>query len=517
MIRAISPYPGRPTTRPSAALLTTLAVVGTLALWVLTRWLLFEGLQGSDDLNYVRFAVAWDRVPINHHESRIFFIALLRGCIALFGFSEFTLALPALLGSLMIFACTWVIALRWGSLSIATWAGVLVAVLPLDVTLATAVSPYPLLCGLLAITLTALLWQPATLATRILAAVAAGLAVVVHLTAVFPLAAIFAGALWWDRRRYWRTLAAMALGILVFVAAQRFMLHALFGDAFLDVGVSRSAIEKCNHRSPPFVDGRFNPRFVTWPLETLVYSKAFGIALVCALAVAAWRFRSLTHTQKLIVVIAAIFVVWLSYGSQVPWAYKPFWRNTRFWQPLVPIVALLFGLGMAHVRPQRRWLLAGPVLLICIVNLAISGPWGQSVHASRELLAWAAEHPRQTFVTDALTHREMYVLNGVAPPANIVVMAASHRLAYPGSTAHDAAALVRQQALLLINPLNADRDPAFHAFAERHAGDPLFRGRVTYRDIARWLPPLQRLAWSVRRPAPIVATPSADALTATAP
>src|SRR5262249_13370907 len=127
--------------------------------------------------------------------------------------------------------------------------------------------------------------------------------------------------------------------------------------------------------------------------------------------------------QRIVLVVTFLTWAWLGYGSQVPWAYKPLYRQVHYYGPLVLGVAVLLPTAVSHAFGNRRRLAQTVIaiaLLVHVVCLAAGGRWGQDVDVSRELLNYATENRNRTFVTDVATMNQMYVIGGFQQPANIV-------------------------------------------------------------------------------------------------
>jgi hypothetical protein len=192
---------------------------------------------------------------------------------------------------------------------------------------------------------------------------------------------------------------------------------------------------------------------------------------------------------------AGLFWLWMSFGTQVPWGYHPFHRLTRFWHPLCLMVAVLLAAGIGSARGGWAAIARPTILAGCALSLACAGSWGQNVHVSRELLAYARTHPATCFGTDRKTLYEMQVLSALRPPPNIVGLPQAARAAEQNDGGD------RFIEALLVNPLNLRRDSRFADFVAAHGGAVLYETQPVYRDICRAIPPLRRLPWALRKPA----------------
>lgn len=124
--------PALPEERPGLG--AWMMVIGVcLMVWTLARVIFFVGISGSDDMYHIRFAALWDRTPQNQWEARLIANALFAGAMRIFGRGELAAALPCLISSLAVLGATLFAAARVGGLRVALWAGLLVALLPLEV------------------------------------------------------------------------------------------------------------------------------------------------------------------------------------------------------------------------------------------------------------------------------------------------------------------------------------------------------------------------------------------------
>ena len=478
------------------------AVLGCLTVWLVMRIVFFYGIQGSDDLDYMRFAALWDRAPINHWESRLLANALMGGAMKLFGINGVAAALPSMAASLVIFSCVLYWCRRYADVGHAWWAGLTAAVLPVDVHGATTPSAYPLMTAFMTVGTLAFMQAPQSRRARLLAAWALAAGVVTHLAGVYYVACLALAALGMDRRRFWRPVVAMLVAAVSIMAADMAVFHFAFGDALGRFRLAMMQTSSENPLAPLYLDGRFNWEFVIWPISETIFSKTFGVALGVVGVWGIWNYRRLPESSRLLLATAVVFWLWMSFGSQVPWAYKPFWRMLRFLAPLTLPVSILLASAVVTTRRRALARLGGTVVLaICLLNLAVSGSWGQSVQISRELLAYAADHPQTRFITDVQTLNEMYVLNGMQLPANVVTTDTCKRsqLLNRGVPRLSEAQLKAGDAILA-NPLNTARRPDFAAFIGRHAGRKRYETQPAYRMIGSCLPPLRAYPWLLRKP-----------------
>jgi hypothetical protein len=476
-----------------------------VAVWLIMRLVFFTGLMGSDDMYHLRYAVLWDRTPVNHWEARLLANVLIGLSVKVLGWSEWAAVLPAAAASLAILGSLFHYARRIGDLRVAFWGGLLLAMLPIDVEAATSISAVPIMVAWLTVGTVAWLDAAHSRRARYLAAVCLGFGVVTHLSAAYYVAALLGASVCIGRRAYLRPVAAVVVSCAAIVALDMAVFHFLFGDVLGRFHACQGQVADYvnDPKTPVLVDGRFNWRFATWPVVHLMFSKGFGVALAVGLGAGVCMYRRLGTGERILLLSALLCWLWMSYGSQVPWAYVPFWRMTRFVQPATLAVAVFFGLAVARARRPVTASLAGVAVLgIGLLNLAGSGSDGQNVRISRELLAYANQHPGWRFVTDYHTLNEMYLIGGLTTPANV---ATTNDMIPSQLLDSGARRLAPDEALtcdaILDNPLNRARTPQFEAWLKDSAGALLHQTEPAYRSACEVLPALQRFSWSVRKPA----------------
>jgi hypothetical protein len=428
--------------------------------------------------------------------------ALIALSMRLFGRNEIAAALPSLFASLALLGAVLYWCFANATLWHAFWAGLLLAVLPIDVEAATTISPYPLMVAFATIGTLAFLTAPESPRARWLAAAALSLAVVTHLSAIYYVASLAAAALVCDVRRFWRAALATALTSILFLVADMAVFQLLYGDALcrFRASVGQSPID--SPEVPLRLGGKLNATFFTWPVGQFLYSKAFGVSFCMSLGWLAWRRRALPLQLRIVLTAGLVYWLWMSYGTQIPWAYRPFYRITRFWQPLTVLTVLAFACMMTTI--SRQWLRSvagGGILGACVLNLLASGSWGQNMGISRELSGYARQRAEVRFVTDYHTLNEMYVLNEFAPLRNVVTLdAVRPSQLLDGRAVRVNAGEVGVGDAILVNPLNLTRTPHFAAFVGSHAGIACYESTTGQRLIAALIPPLRGYEWSVRKP-----------------
>ncbi len=519
------------------------------------RTLFFGGIAGSDDMYYMRFAAEWGRAPVSNWEARLLGNGLTAASMALFGRSEIAAVLPSLAASLAILGsvlywCRWGARSPCGEKSLAhpsgqssalrqaLWGGLLVAVLPLDVDMGTTISPHTIMAALMVVGTVAFLKAPHSRPAAFIGPIFLSLGVVTHFTGVYYVASLAGAALIVDRRRYLSPVVATIIVGVVVLAADVGVFHLAFDDAFLRLRTCFAETHFIKPIMPHTADGAFNPEYLIWPIRNLLFSKALGVALVVVLIAGLWSYRRLEPTGRILTATMALYWLWISFGSEVPWSYVPFDRISRFLQPLTFAVAVVFASVVATssrriancelrspkeskqrsqrllpyfrrslfmIRYSARRSLSpavgGVVLAVCVLNLLGSGSWGQNVHISRELLAYAGQHPQRMFVTDYHTLNEMYMVGGLTTLPNV----ATTDDVRPSKLLDHSARRIPATDLakcddILVNPLNLGRTPAFEKHMRGRVGRLRFETPASYRMICDLLPPLRRYPWSVRKP-----------------
>jgi hypothetical protein len=239
----------------------------------------------------------------------------------------------------------------------------------------------------------------------------------------------------------------------------------------------------------------------TWPLQTLVLGKHFGFNLIALLVSGAVAWRSLTREQRVLFTTTFLVFGWFSYGSMVPWTYKPFFRQFHYYNSLALGVTALLPFTLSHALARRELLakaIVGLALAFQVAALSVTGGWGANVDVSRELLTYAQQHPDTRFVTDVATMNHMYVLNGFRLPDNVVCL--------NGPTTEEALLLNKEPPgtpsyrfperpidAALVNLEEQDvrgLEPEFSEYLRTHDGQRSTIAEVRYRPAVRPLIPL---------------------------
>jgi hypothetical protein len=470
-----------------------------LAVWALARWFFFVGYEGSDDLFYTRFAALWNRTPINHWEARLLGNALIGVCLGIFGVHEWAGTLPALGASSIILVTAILTCRLFGTLRQAWWAGLLVAVMPLEVGNATTVSAHAVMVGLMAAGTLAFLLAGDSPKARWTAAACLPLGVIAHYNGSYYVASLLLAGLLIDWRKYARPVGWVVAGGIVALALEMLTFRLLFGEATLGLRLSSPSTLQAHGASTV---RSLSGSMIVWSLQQGFAGKPFGVALAAAAVGTVCCYRRMPQPLRILAVAALCFWLVINFGSYVPWEYRPFWRNTRYMHPLVMPVAVLLAVVLAETKGRYLASLCGlATVTACVFLLALAGSWGQNVRISRELLEYVRLHPDQRFFTDIHTANEMYVLNRLETLPNLIAGAEYGRSNYldkriqlvhgrPGARC-DA---------VLINPLNSQRTPDFEALVTSCLGPIQYETRSGYRTICEWIPPFRVKDWAVRKP-----------------
>jgi hypothetical protein len=486
-------------------------LAGVFAVWVVLRVVFFEGLWGYDDLYHVNWATH-PRVPVDVWEARVLYNGLLWLSRAAFGFHEWVFALPTMLASLMIAGtAAWAARRLYGDTA-AVLAALLVATMAGDVIRASDPMANPLGAGFAAIG-TALLVTGRGRRALVGAGVALGFSVYSHLATLFYVGPV---ALAWalhDRpRQRWReAFLVLAVAGVTSLALETGVMWVTTGKPLLHLElVKHTHLEIQQYViAPHLADGAWNPEWFTWPFVTYFFSKDWALFLSLPVLLTLVRWRRTPPAARFLALAVLIAWAWLSFGTQHPLAYAPLDHQTRYWHALVlPAVLLAVHAYRATRRRMGRVALLGALVLPMPLILLSSGPWGQNVEISRELLAHAEAHPEQVFATDPYSYDEMYVLNGCAPPSNVTVLAGFPAPEFHRPGPEQRLDPSRPDVQVLFNALNMGRVRT--ADFERYVDEHLVRRPIApaaYRLIAALLPRSMREqhAWFVRKPAAEIA------------
>lgn len=399
-----------------------LAVAVVAIVWLLTTFVFFRGYVGTDDIFYARYAFLFHRPPMNHFEFRIPAVMAIRASFLTFGPSEVAAALPTLLASLGILASVawfvgWPTKLNWQTQA----SMLLAATFPMDLGFRSIPGATYFSSGFLAIGTVCLLKGGKR--TQFLGAAFLSLAFVTHEITFFYTAILCLTALAFDRERFWRPVLACIVISACAVIIECATYQVLLGDPLARFRTSAGTTTNLPTGYDPDT-GIGGVRFFTWPvIENLVVSNSFGLYLLILLlsGIAAWK--NLAKEQRILFATVFLTWAWLGYGTQVPWAYKPLYRQIHYYGFIVFGVSALLPATLGYLFAIRRRLGYGVVVAAVAVHLAcftVGGHWGQDMGVSRQLLRYAREHGDQVFVTDVATMNHMYALSGFQLPENVV-------------------------------------------------------------------------------------------------
>jgi len=391
-----------------------------LLVWFGMRLVFWVGYAGADDQYYARYAYLLHRPPMNHMEYRLPTIFALRAGYLLLGPSEAGACLAPMLGSLAILASVaafvgWPREMNWK----ATGAVLLAAVIPIDVNYASYPAPAIITGGLLAVG-TVLLVR-GNLPLRLLASMGLATGFMTNFLAFYYVAILCFTALAADVRRYWPAVVATVLVSGAMLAAECAAYEWIQGDAlarFRTFGVQTG-----EHGLP--LEGRAGGsavRFFLMPLEILVFTKHFGFDLLVMTVGGFFAWRRLSLEQRILLAATFGYWLWLGYGTNVPWAYRPPSRGMHYYTPLILGASVLPPIALGHLFARRQRLgmaVLGLMLAVHVLCLAGSGRWGQRVDVSRELWNYVRRHPQQEFLADVYTMNEMYLAAGFQLPENV--------------------------------------------------------------------------------------------------
>jgi len=480
-------------------------VLALVVVWLAMRVVFFEGFWGVDDLRHVRFALAWDRPPADHWETRLPFNAMLWASFRLFEFSEASAALPSLLGSLLMLLSGVAVSWRfWRSLRITACVGLLLAVLPGDVLASTTPGARILATGFFCLGATLLMTRrgwPSLVGGGVLM----GLAIWTHLFVMFYVSIVLL-CVAWMRQRPWRQVAVgLGIAVATFAGPSMAIDAAWTGDPLHSFHIAqKSHLDKLewdeNARHLRDEHGRLDAWFFARPVADFLVSKDMNLLGLAAVVGGVAVFRRARPGLKAVAASALLGWLWMSYGTQSPTEYQPFPGTTAYWQPLSFLVVLTAAGGLVWLRSRWATAVVAGLVAVSIVTAALSGPWGQGVKNSRLLLAYVKAHPADSFVGDDRTLVDMYVFNGLSMPDNVFAVpgdrAEIRKLAPPLGTSNVAGVIV------MTNPMR-DRtfDTTTSDWIAAHQGSTLHTGPAGYRPIGYLLPESLRTRynWLIRR------------------
>lgn len=354
--------------------------VALLCMAPVIRLALMTGPVGSDDINYFHFArllFAFEHFPeLSHQGGRLFFLLLAGFPATLFGSITAGAMANIVFMSLRDVLVTLFVRREFGPLAGAS-AAALLSLNAISATYAGLFMPDPLLS--LAMFVTALLVVAASrAATRLSRAglvLAAGLAVGIAYSVKDTGILVAAPTGLWllcQRHLPWperiRLGVLYGLGFLALFALEASVFHALTGDALYRF----HALNEVHNAG--MGGGRSLERFLQlayWSLHGVLapYSATLPVLALMALLFVPVLFGS--AALVLFAVSAAFVGVYLVFGTSSFTALVPMYVQDRYFEPVVPFVAVMVGAVMARLhRGDGAW----PPVLLAAGIAAISLP-----------------------------------------------------------------------------------------------------------------------------------------------
>ena len=468
--------------RPALALLLVLLV------WMLLRIAFFDGCWWQwDDWFHVRYAYLWYGPPQTIYDARLFFNMLLRVSMALLGFRPIAWAMPALLASLATVLSAYWLGLRQLGHAGAFAAGLIAACMPLDILYSSVPLAGPVSAGLAACAL-ALLIGTDSRTGLVMAVVAGALAPLCHPTGVFAVLAMAAAAFFFFSRRRAVIFAAAAIPLFLVLELTASAL-ASGGDPLHNFALLR------NWHDPDAYVVLYSAAWFTRPFTSLIFSKSFGFAI--PIVAAGLLVEQLRRSRVYLGLLSFCFFVWLwfSFGTAKPTEYEPFWRDTRFWQPMTPALAVMVA-WIVQKKASIRFPLLWGVCGLGVILVASSGTWGQAKDISLAMLQYVRRNPGAHFLTDNITRMQMEAYNRFQAIPNVCVLPCTTGI--PN----------QQPVFLLFNPLNQPveapnrPEPVQLGIGSMRCGSPVLVTAMKPRLIVAWLPlrVLKRYPFLIRRP-----------------
>jgi hypothetical protein len=488
------------------------AVAGVLLIWLSACTVFFTGFRGSDDFHYARFALFWDRFPVDHWEARLPYNALLRASFVLFGFGQVSAALPGMICSLLVLSCSLWLSWRYHRSVRMLWlVGILVATLPAQVYCTNPSARVLAEAGFCMGTV--FLLGGANRLSALVAGLFLGLGVAGHTIALFPAVFLLGSAAILRFCPVSRIGLTTLAGVVAFGLAN-FGVYALWtGDPLYEFHtasrVALASLATDPHYTCLFGENGSLSAFFYWRgVRDLLVSQAFGLVPAAAIlgGVITWRRRG--ALPRVLILALILTWSWICYGSMTPTRYTPFSLTTGYMGSL----GFLFAWAAADLLLllRHRALQAALAGLLVAANLGIlslAGPWGQSVKISDDLLSYSKQHLERRFVTDNRTLTEMCVLNGFRAPANVFPAPGATNPKFVQTPPLTPAELEQAEVLMLLNPLNRREGSGEDIggswqWVSSHCGAPLLVGESRYRLLTYLLPLSYREShgWTLRRP-----------------
>jgi hypothetical protein len=466
----------------------------------------FSGMEGSDDFHHLRFAWFWDRVPVDHWETRLLFNAVLRLSLLTFGFSQVSASAPNLLGQMLVIVSGMYLAWRWWrSIGMMLIVGMLLSSLPIN--LGWAPNAKPLATGLAGVGLVVLLVGRGA-GSAIAAGMLFALGMWCHPSLLFFVGIVVAVAAMM-RMRSWQH-CALALGVtaMAYAAGEFGTFYLWTGDPLYGFRTISNVHLKLMPYDTDYIartgGSLCSWRFIWTPIRDLLGSHGLGVTGLATVGGVIMCWRSLDRHVWAMVWIALLTWTWMSYGTQTPASYLPFPMTVNYWGSMsIPLTMIVTVAVMRSRRPSVRFGATAGLVAVNLLMLALAGPWGQNVQVSRELLNYALAHPQHLFVSDNITLTEMYVLNHFQPIANVRRLPGTANPKFWNTEPLLSTSTENGPILAMFNPMNdREANDSFKLLSSR-LGNIVYKGNICYRMPTYLLPSSfrQNHAWTIRRPA----------------
>lgn len=473
-------------------------VVVTAGIWLGVTYIFWLGYVGTDDVHYARYAYFLHRLPINHWEFRIPAILAIRASFSLLGPTEFAACLPGLIASATIlFSVAWLVdwprTLSWESQG----AMILASVFPLDVAFRSIPSAPYIAGAFLSLGTVCILKRGKK--GQIIGPALLSLGFLTHATSFFYIGTLCVTALMFDHRRFWRpVLLCIAFsGCLIMLESTTY--YFLIGDPFARYRTASIALSLSNiHAGVDQTRGIYGLAFFLWPIKNLIFCKHFGFDLIVLLVCSTLMWKQFKVEYRILLITTFVFFFWLGFGTQLPWAYKPFGRAIHWYFPITLGVSVLLPYTVFRTFKKRKVIACGIIVILILVHVASSaagGKHGSQVDVSRELLRYAQQHGSYMYLTDVSTMNEMYVIKGFQFPENVICLNGSAVKKHlrvnqepPGSPRYFFPDMIPD--FILIN-LDRRREAQFERYLHDHGGQRRRIVEARYRQF--FLPLLQFL------------------------
>jgi hypothetical protein len=374
------------------------AIVTVALVWLVTTCVFWTGYTGKyDDVYYARYAFLFHRPPVNHWEFRIPAILAIRASYLVFGPSEIAACLPTLLASLAMVASVawfdnWPRTLNWRTQS----SVILASVLPIDARGRSLPSAIFISAGLLAVGTVCIL--KGSRRTQLLGALLLAIGFMTHEVSFFYVAIFCLAALAFDRQRFWQPVLACVVISAVLFAGECAAYQVLLDDPLARFRVAAATTTKMPVAYDPDTEIG-GVAFFLWPLRNLLFCKQFGFDLSALLICGFVAWKYLNMPQRILFSTVFLLWLWLGYGSQVPWAYKPLYRQLQYYKPLDLGVSALLPFALASclsLRPRIAQGVVGIIVAVHLASLAAGSRFGETAYVAKGLLRYAQAHPNET-------------------------------------------------------------------------------------------------------------------------